>query len=156
MNEKLRMDQEERDLKAQRAQENKDHERDKTILIRKLKEEEKTETAKRLERQRQRRLDILRDRIDTSMARADEFQEERRQIHNHRMQILQKLEKQKMELSDSFSSLKVSGTPNQRTIQKIANEYNIDIRQIELRASQKLPRSFSSLRRSLSVSSLQK
>ena len=161
LNSKIKREQAEKEVHINSILEEKERERQKQILMRKLKEEEKVETAHRLERQRQKRVEALKEKIDNSMAHAEEVQEERKTVHMQRQTMLMQLEKQRMRMSDTFEQIKVTGKTNRKEMEKLAREYGLDIQQIEMRTTMRLPLSptmrartaLSSARRSTSVSS---
>lgn len=115
----------------------KEQERRKIQIQRRLKEEEKVENAHRLDRQRQKRLDHLKERMDNTMQRVENIQAEKYQLHRERQEMLSKLEREREEMSISMRESFVLNKTDPKSIQRMADMYNIDIAALQEKAKKR-------------------
>jgi hypothetical protein len=103
-------------------------------MQRKLKEEEKMETASRLDRQRELRRQKLRKRVDASMARVEAIQAKKADIYRHRQDMLAQLQREKFKMSNMLVELVLTNQTNKRGMQRLAQTYGLDLAAIQRRA----------------------
>jgi hypothetical protein len=111
-------------------------ERDRRIIAlqRKLKEEEKLETAARLDRQRQLRLEKLRERVDASLARVGAIQAQKADIWRYRQDLLAQLQKEKDRMNTMLMELVLNNQTDRRGMQRLAETYGLDFDAIQRKA----------------------
>ena len=135
--EDLRRNQAKSEAHMQMVLQMKEHERKKIQIQRKLREEEKVESAHRLDRQRQRRLDNLKEKMDNTMARVENIQNEKKQMHMERQVMLSQLEREKDRMNSSIHEALVHNRTDPKSIQRLAEMYGIDIAAIQQKAQKR-------------------
>jgi hypothetical protein len=113
----------------------KERERRKQSVQRRLREEEKAETAQRLGRQRELRRDELRERVEASMARVSAIQEERAEVHRQRQDILAQVQREKDRMSTVLEEAMMTSRTDRTSMKRLADMYGVDLATIEQKAS---------------------
>ncbi|KAK8833664.1 hypothetical protein M9Y10_042518 [Tritrichomonas musculus] len=130
----LKKNEEEKEQYIQKVLQQKEQERKKLQIQRRLREEEKIESAHRLDRQRQKRLDNLKERMDNTMQRVENIQAEKQQMHKERQVMLSQLERERDQMTSTMREAVVLNRTDPRSIKRLADLYGIDLAAIQQKA----------------------
>lgn len=126
----MRKSQIEKDKHIQEVMKIKEKERKKLAILRKLKEDEKIEAAQRLERQRQRRVLALKEKLERNQEYANMIESQKLEIKKHREEMIIQLQKERDLMNQTFSSIRINGKTDIGAIRKLAAQYGLDLDQI--------------------------